>query len=404
MKAAVDLHSPEFLRDPDTGLAGLRAEAELVRMKLPILGNVWVTTTYDATRAVLTDAENFVRNPANAGGKSLEQNYWWFPRFIHPLFRNVTLMDGGDLSRLRRLVIGAFSSRGIEAMRPQIEAITDRLLDELPTDSEVDLVEQFNRRLPMLVICELLGVPEEDRGKISKWMEPIGGVSGPLSALRAFPGLWASSRYFRADFDEVRRTRRPGLIRELVEIRDGEDKLSDDELLAMVSAIFIGGFDTTTHLIGNSIMTLLQDPVLARSLMEDPSKLPLFIEEVLRFHSPVMFTNMFHATGPVEIGGRRLQRGDRVVPLLIGANHDPGTFDAPGEFRAERKPNRHLDFGIGVHMCIGTQLARAETTAAVSRLFTRFPEVHLTQPADQVPMLKRLGLRGMAAMPVRLTR
>lgn len=399
---SLDLHSADFLRDPDRGLAGLRAEAGLVRMRLPILGPVWVTTTYDAARQVLSDSKSFVRNPANAGGKSLEQNYWWFPRFIHPLFHNVTLKDGVDHSRLRRLVIGAFSSRGIDAMRPQIDGIVDRLLDALPADREVDLVDGFNRRVPMLVICELLGIPEADRGKVGRWMEPVGRVSSPLSFFRAAPGLWRSSKYFRADFDEVRRSRRPGLIRELVEIRDGEDKLSDDELLAMVMAIFIGGFDTTTHLIGNAIMTLLQDPTLARSLVAEPDKMPLFIEEVLRFHSPVMFTNMFHATQPVEVGGRMLARGDRVVPLLIGANRDPAAFDAPETLCPARKPNRHLDFGIGTHMCVGTQLARAEASAALMRLFARYPDIALACPADRVPMLRRVGLRGVAKLPVRL--
>lgn len=402
MKDTVDLHSPDFLRAPDDGLALLRSQGQLVRMKLPIIGNAWVTTDFDTARALLTDAENFVRNPANAGGKSLEENYWWFPRFIHPLFRNVTLMDGEDLSRLRRLVIGAFSSRGIEAMKPAIERLTDKLIDDLPTDREVDLVENFNRRLPMLVICELLGIPEEDRPKISRWMEPLGRVSSPLTVFKALPGLYKSNKYFRADFDEVRRTGRPGLIKELVEIRDGKDKLSDDELLAMVTAIFIGGFDTTTHLIGNCFMTLLQDRALADRLQADPGQVPLFIEEVLRFHSPVMFTNMFHATRTVELGGRTLERGDRVVPLLIGANRDPDRFDGATEFKADRKPNKHLDFGIGVHMCLGTQLARAEATVAVNRMFARYPDIHLTRPADQVPMLKRIGLRGVAQMPVKV--
>ncbi|WP_298493734.1 cytochrome P450 [uncultured Maritimibacter sp.] len=404
MTAPLDLHSPDFLRKPDEGLAMLRSQGQLVRMKLPIIGEVWVTTDFDTARELLVDAENFVRNPANAGGLSLEQNYWWFPRFIHPLFRNVTLMDGEDLQRLRRLVIGAFSSRGIDAMKPAIERIADELLDALPQDREIDLVDRFNRRFPMLVICELLGIPEEDRPKIQRWMEPLGRVSNPFTVFRALPGLYHSNRYFRRDFETVRRTGRPGLIKELVEARDGNDKLNDDELLAMVTAIFIGGFDTTTHLIGNCFMTLLTDPTLAASLQEDLKRVNLFIEEVLRFHSPVMFTNMFHATGPVKLGGRMLERGDRVVPLLIGANRDPAKFDGATTFQADRKPNKHLDFGIGVHMCIGTQLARAEATVAVNRLFTKYPDVHLTQPADRVPMLKRIGLRGVAEMPVRVTR
>lgn len=396
----VDLHSDAFLRHPGQGARALRDEAELVRMRLPILGPVWVTTTHAATHQVLSDAVTYVRNPANAGGKPPEKVYWWVPPFVHPLFRNVTLMDGEDHKRLRKLVTDAFSSRGIDAMRPRIEAIADDLLDRLPTDRPADLVAGFNRLLPMLAICELLGVPEADRAKVSAWVEPISRVRNPLGFLRAAPGLYRMSRYFRADFEEVRRTRRPGLIRELVEVRDGADKLTDDELLAMVVAVFIGGFDTTTHLIGNSLVTLLQAPDLARDLQEDPRRITFFIEEVMRYHSPVMFTNMFHVTAPTELGGRKLQRGERVVPLLIAANRDPDRFDAPEDFVPDRKPNRHLGFGIGTHMCLGMQLARAEATVAITRFFARYPDARLARPVDEIPMLKRLGLRGVAELPV----
>lgn len=398
----VDLHADAFLRHPGAGAKTLRDEAELVRMRLPILGPVWVTTTHATAYQVLSDPVTYVRNPANAGGKPPEKIYWWVPRFVHPLFRNVTLMDHEDHKRLRKLVTDAFSSRGIDAMRPRIEAIADDLLEKLPSDRPADLVANFNRLLPMLAICELLGVPEADREKVSNWIEPISRVRNPFSFLRAAPGLYRMSRYFRADFDDVRRSRRPGLIRELVEVRDGEDKLSDDELLAMVVAVFIGGFDTTTHLIGNSLVTLLQAPDLAKSLVEEPRRIPFFIEEVMRYHSPVMFTNMFHVTEETTLGGRTLQRGERVVPLLIAANRDPQRFDDPGEFIADRKPNRHLGFGIGTHMCLGMQLARAEATVAITRFFTRYPNARLARPLEEIPMLKRLGLRGVAELPVLL--
>lgn len=380
----------------------MRDSRRLVRMRLPILGPVWVTTNYADTHAVLGDAATFVRNPATAGGRPPERVFWWTPPFVRPLLRNVTLMDGADHARLRKLVTQAFSTRGIDAMRPKLAEIAGRLLDDLPKDQETDLIAGYTRQLPMLAICELLGVPEADREKVARWIEPISRVSGIATFFRAAPGLYKVSRYFRSDFDVVRATRRPGLIRELVEAREGTDRLSDDELLAMVVALFIGGFDTTTHLIGNGAMTLMQRPDIAQALRDDPQGWTFFIEEVMRFHSPVMFTNMFHVAKDTDLGGQRLRRGERIVPLLIAANRDPERFADVGSFDPKRRPNRHLGFGYGTHMCIGMQLARAEAQVALQTLFGRYPEVALTRPVDQVPMLKRLGLRGMAQLPVRL--
>ena len=180
--------------------------------------------------------------------------------------------------------------------------------------------------------------------------------------------------------------------------------LSDDELLAMVVALFIGGFDTTTHLISNTILTLLQTPGQREALRANPAGWTHFIEEVMRFQSPVMFTNAFHVTRDTELAGQRLKRGDRVVPLLIAANRDEGRFDAPEAMIADRKPNRHLGFGYGTHVCLGMQLARAEAEIAARAFDARFPEATLDRPLGDLPMLRRVGLRGVARLPVRLGR
>lgn len=400
-----DIHAPDFLRDPGPVVSRLQTEGRLIRLRLPILGSVWATVSHADTHRVLGDNETFCRNSATAGGKPPEKVFWWVPRFIHPLMRNVTLMDGEAHARLRRLAAPAFSTPSIDAMRPRIETIVDRLLDDLPTDQPVDLVDRYDRRLPLLAICELLGIPEQDRAKVIRLVEPVGGIASIPGFFRAVPGLWRLSRHFRADFDAVRLAGgRPGLIGDLVHHHDDSpDSLSDDELLAMVIALFIGGFDTTTHLIGNAVFTLLQAPELRADLLANPAGWPLFIEEVMRFHSPVMFTNMFHVTRDVDLGGQHLKRGDRVVPLLISANRDPALTACPHQFQADRKPNRHLGFGYGTHVCMGMQLARLEAQIATRRLFERFPEARLDVEPATVPPLRRLGLRGVARMPVRLT-
>ncbi|MDR9428136.1 MAG: cytochrome P450 [Salibaculum sp.] len=399
-----DLHAQEVLRDPAPLIDDLQRQGRLVRLKLPILGPVWATTTHADSHQVLGDADTFCRNPVTAGNPPPERFFWWAPRFIHPLFRNVTMLDGAEHARLRRLAAPGFSSIGIDRVRPKLEQIVETLLDALPTDWPVDLVTHYNRRLPLLAICEVLGIPEADRARVIRWVTPVGSVASVPGFFRAVPGLWRLSRHFRADFERIRQAGgREGLIGDLVQVHDGDpETLSDDELLAMVVALFIGGFDTTTHLIGNAISTLLQAPDLRADLQARPEAWPRFIEEVMRFHSPVMFTNAFHVTRPVTLGGQALQRGDRVVPLLIAANRDGAQAPCPHAFEADRKPNRHIGFGYGSHICMGMQLARTEAQIATRALFDRFPDAQLTEPAEGLPMLKRLGLRGTARLPVRL--
>jgi len=397
-----DLHAQEVLKDPASLVDELQKTGRLVRLRLPILGKVWTTTTHEDSHRVLDDAATFCRNPTTAGNPPPERFFWWVPRFIHPLFRNVTMLDGAEHARLRRLAAPGFSTIGIDRVRPRLEAMVAALLDDLPTDRPVDLVAGYNRRLPLLAICEVLGIPEDDREKVIRCVTPVGSVASVPGFFRAVPGLRRLSHHFRADFERVRRAGgREGLIGDLVRVHDGDpETLSDDELLAMVVALFIGGFDTTTHLIGNAISTLLQAPELRATLQSNPAAWPLFIEEVMRFHAPVMFTNAFHVTRPVTLGGQALQRGDRVVPLLIAANRDSTHASCPHAFQADRKPNRHLGFGHGTHVCLGMQLARTEAQIAAQSLFDRFPDARLAEPAETLPMLKRLGLRGRARLPV----
>ena len=397
-----DLHAPDFLRNPDPVIDGLRTQGPLVRGHLPILGRVWMTTTDAAARDMLKRSSDFVRNPANADGTPLERVWWWFPPFIKPLLRNITLMDGQDHARLRGLVTQAFTSGSVERLHPTIQDIADGLIDALPTDAPADIIQAYARKLPILVICAHLGVPEEDRADIARWFAPVGRAAGVWSALRAAPGLWQMSRYFRADFERLRATPRPGIIHDLVMARQGSDRLSDDELLAMVIALFIGGSDTTVHLIGNAIYEMLTVPGLKESLDADREAWPFFIEEIMRLKSPVMFTNMYHVTRDMEFFGRQLKRGDRVVPLLIAANQDPDRFPEAQTLIHDRRPNAHLGFGAGVHMCLGMGLARAEARIAVSRLFERYPQMRMACAPNELTPLHRIGLRGWKSLPVHL--
>ena len=397
-----DLTDPRFLSDPSGLLDELRSGPPLVRVRLPILGTVWLATTDTLVRTVLKDTERFVRDSANAGGRSMSRQFWWVPPFVKPLLRNVSQVDGDDHARLRRLVAGAFARSEIEALRPALAAKATALLAALPHDRPVDLVASFARPLPIQAICEMLGVPDSDQTRIETLAAPLGQVIGLWSFFRAMPALWQLVRYFRAAFEDVRSSGRPGLMRELLSYQEDGDQLSDDEVLAMVVALFIAGHETTSALIGAALALLLEDPELARSLRAEPDSLPLFLEEVTRRESPVLLTNMLFATRDTELGGLQIKKGDRIVPLLIAANRDGARFEDPDALVSQRRPNAHLGFGHGPHVCLGMQLARVETQEAVRAMLTGYPDARLAVAPGELPRTRRLGLRGFDALPVRL--
>lgn len=329
--------------------------------------------------------------------------FWWVPPFVKPLLRNVSQVDGADHARLRRLVAGAFARREIEELRTALAKTAAEMLAKAAASPSPDLVRQFARPLPVHAICEMLGIPLAERAHVARLSMPIGQVTGIGSFFRAMPALWRLVRYFRRSFVEVRDTQRTGLILDLLSYEENSDRLSDDEVLAMVLALFVAGHKTTTGLIGNALFHLLTRPDIADDLRAEPDKLPLFLEEVVRRESPVLLTNMLFVAKDTDLCGIQLRRGDRVVPLLIAANRDPERFDGPNELVATRRPNAHLGFGHGPHVCLGMQLARVESQEAL-RAFLQYREVRLAADHETLPRTKRLGLRGFDALPVRFQR
>lgn len=397
---AYDLRNPEFLADPTPMIAQMRNEGPLVKVRLPILGKVWMTTTDQAARDLLKASDQFVRD--NKGnGKPLAQRYWWMPRTLRPLLSNLLAFDGAEHKRLRDLVSLAFSRSEIDDMRPRLAAIADDLLDQIDTSKPVDVLTHYARPLPLIAICELLGIPQADRPQIIKWIAPISGVSGVVTILRSLPGLRKLMLYFREDFRTLRDTPRPGLISDLVHAESNGDRLTEDELLAMVVTLFIAGTETTVHLIANSIYGVVSNPN-AHDAMLDAERLPLLVEEFMRFTSPVMLTKPMFVTHDLKFQGVQLKKDEAVTALLIAANRDGARFEKPDTFEAHRQPNPHLGFGHGPHVCLGMQLARAECHTALARLFERFPQARLAQDAWEPSYIRRIGMHGLSTLPLRL--
>jgi len=396
-----DLVGAAAKRDPFPQLAAMRAAGPVIPVKLPVLGKVWLTTTHAATLATVKDNELFVQEGRHAGKSGPAGMQWWMPRSLRLLASNMLQKDEPEHRRLRKLVDKAFARRDILAMRGRIELLADRILDGFEGRGEVDLAGEFSRRLPLEVICDLLGLPDADRAEFSAWSRAF-VLKNALDLARVMGAVDRMSAYLRGQIEACRRAPRAGLISELVRDEEDGDKLSEDELLAMVFLLLIAGFETTTHLISDSVIALEQNPEQRAFLLADPARrMEHAVEELARYASPVQTTKPRYVARDTEWFGAKLHRGDLVMACLASANSDPAQFAAPEQLELDRFPNPHLAFSSGIHFCLGMQLARVETQSALGRLYARFPDLRIAPP-EQIRWASRLGIRGVAALPTRL--
>jgi len=352
-----DFTSQDYLRDPAAGLAKLRAAGPVVEVRFPIIGRTWITTTSEMAGHVLKDSETFtMRKDGRVAGLR-----WWMPASIRALAVSMLTMDEPDHTRLRSIVDEAFRRRAILDMEPRILAMAGELAGDLFNDgSPADLIERYARRLPLSVICELLGLPAADRPRFIAWANSLTRLSGPLSFLRMLAGIGPMKRYLEGRLEAARTTGGEGLIAELVRVEKEGGRISAQEMVAMVFLLLGAGSETTTHLISGSVYELTKAPRLRDWLEEDWSRANLAIEEFLRFVSPVQFTKPRFVRKDIELGGAQLKTGERIMAMLGAANMDPEANPHAEQLDLTRRPNRHLSFGRGIHFCLGHQLARIE--------------------------------------------
>jgi len=385
------------MRDPVPTLAKLREEAPLVRVKIPILGKVWFTTTQAAAAEVLKDHERF---PVKKPDGNVVGVYWWMPKLLTRLASNMLSSDEPEHKRLRGIVDHAFQRRAVADMGDLTNQLAAAQREALfRYDDTPDLVSGFARPFPLAVICELLGLPQEDRAKFSEWAQGITTVSGVLSFLLAIRRLRPLTRYIEDRIVHERERGGVGLIHALV--HDPNSDLSADELLAMIFLLLLAGHETTTHLIAGGTMALFQNPHQLEELIANPEMINLAVEELLRFVSPVQMTKPRFVRQDCDVAGVRLKSGELIMPLLVAANFDPEVFDQPEMLNLSRKPNRHMEFGTGIHFCLGHQLARMEMKAALQILFLKDRPVMPAIAIEDVEWRNRLGLRSLKVLPVR---
>jgi cytochrome P450 PksS len=398
MKVDADFTSQEYFRNPAAAIEKLRAAGPVVEVKFPVVGTVWTTTTQEMTNHVLRDSQTFTMRKDDGEVVGFR---WWMPKILRTISNNMLATDEPDHARLRGIVDEVFRRRAVLEMEPRILAIAGELAEGLFAEgSPADLVDRYARKLPLSVICELLGLPLADRPKFTAWASGFTRFTGALSLVGVVPTIFAMRRYMEARLDDARVNGGTGLIAELVRVEKEGGRISRDEMVAMLFLLLFAGHETTTHLISGSVRELLRDPRLGDWLKEDWSRAGLAVEEFLRFVSPVQFSKPRFVRKDVDLGGVRLKKGEQIMPMLVAANFDPQANEHPEKLDLERRPNRHVAFGAGIHFCLGHQLARIEGKCALQALFERWPTLELAIEDSRIRWRQRAGLRAIARLPV----
>jgi cytochrome P450 len=361
----------------------------MLRVQMPHGEPAWLAARYADVRIVLGD-KRFSRamaaerdEPRMAAGK---------------VTGGILSMDPPDHTRLRTLVAKAFTVRRVEQLRPRAREIATELVkDMLEAGPPVDLVDMFALSLPVAVICELLGVPVEDRPKFRVWSDNV------LSTSRLTAEEYQASReelrgYMGSLIADHRANPRDDLISALIEARDEQDRLSELELVDLCNGILVAGHETTASQIPNFLVTLFDRPSAMESLRQDPSLIPGAVEELLRY-VPLGAGGGFprYATEDVRVGDVLVRRGEPVIVSIGAANRDTARFDDPDELHVEQPPEQHLGFGHGVHHCLGAALARMELQEALRVLLTELPNLHV---AGEIAWKTEMLVRGPVRMPV----
>ncbi|MGH0033796.1 MAG: cytochrome P450 [Myxococcota bacterium] len=346
---------------------------------------VWRLTRYeDCLRMLRATGAGMRRTDGTLPGQAPEEAAAERGQFM-------LLTDPPRHTRLRKLVSKAFTPRAIAAWRPRIEAVTDELLDGAAGRGEMDLISELALPVPATLICEMLGVPVEDRETFTEWTADAThglalrrGNAPPELVERVERARNGLAGYFNRLIEERRGQPADDLLGTLIAAEEEGDRLSAEELLVQSIGLLIAGFETTIGLIGNGLTTLIRNPHEMERLRAEPGLIESAVEECLRYSGPITWTvRILHE--PAEFGGYRLEADEEVAVGLAAANRDPGHYDDPerfdvARFAGEPAPPAHLSFGGGAHLCLGAHLARLESQVAIGRFVSRFTDLELVEP------------------------
>jgi cytochrome P450 len=384
---------PEFRANPYPHYGALVASPPLMVQRAPM--PVALVARYRDAAAVLHDPARFssVQPPLPPG---VYQN-----RFSSQ--SNVLNTDPPDHTRLRRIISRDFTPRRIREMEPRIQRLASELLGDAARRGEFDLMADIANVLPVKVIAEMLGVPQEKYATFKDWSDRIvasgNNPPGAPTTPDQIAAIDALIDFFREEIERHRREPGADLVSALVAAHDDADALSMPEVLSFLALLLIAGNETTTNLIGNGTLALMRNPDQLELLRKNPELLESAIEEMLRYDGPVQSTARFPSQA-TELGGVEIPGGGIVVVVLAAANRDPARFRAPDRFDITRTPNDHLAFGEGIHFCMGAPLARMEARIAFRAMLAHFPRLRMKDPGRKVEYKGSYFLRGLQALPL----
>lgn len=366
----------------------------LIPVVLPSGDEAVLVTRYADVRQLLAD-DRLSRNLNRPGAARISRNNRMFQDpGIDP--------DPPEHTRIRRLVVRAFTGARVEQLKPAIAAIVDELLDAMAAaGGPVDLNEALAFPLPIRVVCELLGVPGEDVALFRHWTDTFFSVS-KFSVEQIRQSMTDMSAYMARLIAARRQEPAEDLVSAMIRVTDSDDgRLSEHELHWWCRLLLLVGYETTATQLGGSVAMLLEHPEHFRALRHDPSRIPAAIEELLRWKIVGSSLSMLrYATDDIELDGGTIPKGTSVIPGVDCANQDPSVFANPRVFDPAREKNPHLTFSLGAHHCIGANLARAELCIAVESLLRRFPSLRLVVPANELRRHEGALLEGFAEIPV----
>jgi cytochrome P450 len=390
--------SPDFIRDPYPHYERLRTSDP---MHVTPFG-MFLASRHAEASLVLRDkrfGKDFVERSIRRYG----------PKIMgEPVFRSMShwmlQQDPPDHTRLRGLVVKAFTARRVEDMRPRIQQIVDETLDRVAPQGHMDLIEDFAFRLPVTIICDMLGIPAEHREVFYTSSRNGGRLLDPVPLTRAEideanTGNIAAKMYFQQLFELRRRSPGDDLTTQLVHAEEDGSKLSNEELTANIILLFGAGHETTVNLIGNGLLALHRNPDQLALLKANPALITNAIEEFLRYDSSVQLTGRVALEDIDDLGGKKIPKGESVLCLLGSANRDPAVYpDRPERLDITRPNVRPLSFGGGIHFCLGAQLARIEAEVAIATLLRRLPDLRLDD-AENPEWRPTFVLRGLKKLP-----
>ena len=394
--------SEEILQDPYPTYARLLEEGPLHYVDVGSKWAVWSVFSHAECSSVAKDPRLSAKRAQQMLLPLPLSRQAEFSELARMLGLWLIFMDPPEHTRLRKLLNKGFSPAAIEGLRPQVEIIVDRMLQPLQRGSEVDLMREFANPMPVRIISEMLGVPQELHDTFVNWSRAIAVFRGSPNrtveqAQAAQDALFELTDFFRQTVAERRRNKGTDLISLLIDIEEEGEVLTEEELYAQCIALLFAGHETTRNLIGNGMYTLLQHPQETAELREEPEMIRTAVEELLRYESPVQFTARV-LKEDIEICGQRIPKKWSILCMLGAANRDPKRFDEPNRLDLKRLNNQHLAFSAGPHACIGGQLARLEGQVALLNLVQRFPKMKLTGPRPE--WASTFGFRGLKSLPV----